>query len=138
MAHLEIELNGMDKEVREAYKAKRAALTLSAVERLRDFGRNPGAQTNPLEVSRIIATVTGKPERDRDIVSYLQAFLDGDLDRGQIAPSRSPTPFKELDIGKKMPGLQRNFARASQHQGPMYTPNGYGDHAISWGGREGK
>lgn len=54
---------------------------------------------------------------------------------GIKAAPRTPTPFRELTLSQ---GLARNFERASQHQRPLYTPNGYGLYAVSWGGKEGE
>lgn len=139
MAHRELELNCMDKEDREAYKARRVAIAANAIDKLWTLGRRPNrSTTTALEASRMVEAVTGRPRRGRDLADYLQAFLDGDLDRGQIAPSRAPAPFKPLDLGCTLPGLQRNFARAEQVQPRLYTPNGYGNYSRSWGGSEGK
>lgn len=52
---------------------------------------------------------------------------------GQIAPPRTPTPFKALQLDAD---TRRNFERAHQVQPPMMTPNGYGPYTRSFGGSE--
>lgn len=49
---------------------------------------------------------------------------------GQKVPPRTPTPFKPLQLGREM----RIAYDRAEIQPPMITPNGYGDHARSWGG----
>lgn len=49
---------------------------------------------------------------------------------GQIVAPRTPTPFKPLQVDREM----RIAYDRAQVQPPIITPNGYGDHARSWGG----
>lgn len=54
---------------------------------------------------------------------------------GIKAGPRTPAAFRELTLSR---GLAQNFERASRYQRPLYTPNGYGHYAVSWGGKEGE
>lgn len=50
--------------------------------------------------------------------------------QGQIAPPRTPTPFKPLELDHDM----RIAYDRAEAQTPMYTPNGYGHYTRSFGG----
>lgn len=134
MAQREPELNGMSREERGAYKALLKAACAQTIERLNTMGRRMSARTPYGDVVKAVQAETKRAIGNRSLLEYLQAFLDGKLDRGQIAPPREPVPFTPLQLDA---GIRRNFERASRVQRPMLTPNGYGDYSRSWGGSEG-
>lgn len=135
MATLEPNMLNMTKEERQGYQAQRAAANQLAIKRLRSYGRRLKVTTSYGVTVEVIQEVTRRALGARSTLEYLQAFLDGKLDQGEKAPSRTPAPFKPLRLPIT---LQRNFERVSQAQTTLYTPCGYGEYSRSWGGSEGK
>lgn len=129
MAQIESHLLALTQEQRDDYRSKLLAANIKAIDRLRSHGRRLGLRTSCGVTLQIIHEETGRAKMSRSALEYLQAFLSGELDRGEIAPSRTVPPFRPLSLPA---ALQRNFTRASQAQPKLYTPG------RSWGGSEGK
>lgn len=128
----------MSAKTKTAHQERIEALAQAKAEAiimLREYGSRIAASAGPRDVVRAVRSATGRQVGGQTQLAYLQAFIEAAQQRGEVAPPRTPTPFRDLKLS---PALRLNFERAARHQPKLHTPSGYGGYTRSWGGDEGR